>query len=126
MSVKCLARCSTFFLFLGLITLFAAGCRLIGGYDGDSSASPLTNVNGSVVIPEGVALGNQMRLSAKSLMADVVKGKTIKGAKVWIRELPEVPHQFTNDDGTYSFAGVPTGNYHIVASFTTPKSSGLS
>lgn len=109
-------------LFLVLVIMATAvlvGCRILGNDDGGSYVSALTSVRGQVVIPEDAV--KNIRAKTAGNGADTLAGHVpIPGAEVWIKELPDVPHQTTKDDGSYEFLNIPAGEYHVVASYTLP------
>ncbi|NLI77035.1 MAG: InlB B-repeat-containing protein, partial [Candidatus Riflebacteria bacterium] len=123
---------TTLFLFLmlggAIAALFVPGCRPFptgGGEDVSPVSAPLS-LSGTILakanlvspvaarhVPQGIA-----KLVRAADLGGVVG---VAQAEVWIQELPDLPHQWTDASGTYRFFDLPEGTYHVVASF---KSAG--
>ncbi|MEW6710669.1 MAG: InlB B-repeat-containing protein, partial [Candidatus Riflebacteria bacterium] len=117
------------FVLLAVIFLQLPGCRLIDGYSDDTAASapviPMFNLVGTIILPATTEDAASLRINgSEGLRPGVtVSGDLLlSGVEVWIDELPNFPHQFTNDEGRYSFQGIPFGSYHVVAAYTTTSS----
>ncbi len=104
-----------FALFTILFTL--AGCRIFDGYSEDSSVAPMI-LSGKIVI-DGSSLSMRSAIASSAIKPASLTGKvSIEGAEIWIEDLPEFPHQFTDKNGDYEFKNVPPGPHRVVCKFT--------
>jgi uncharacterized repeat protein (TIGR02543 family) len=110
-----------FLFLLAVISITLARCRLTGNYPSDSNPAGSTlSLNGAILIPADAyssirATENQPEAGIRA--ATLNGNLPIAGAEVWIEELPTQPHEFTDKDGKYSFKGLPTGNFRVIARF---------
>ena len=114
------------FLLFSIVFFQMTGCRLIDGYSDDTilPAEPAFSISlaGTVILPATTEDAASLRHNTPE---NLVPGVTVSGdlllagVEVWIDELPNFPHQFTDDQGKYLFQGVPAGNFHVVAAYKT-------
>ena len=100
---------------------FITGCRLMGGGNDSDYSVAVATISGRVVNSSVIA--SRRGSEAAALLADEVAGGTgVKDAEVWIEELVPDPRFKTATDasGTYVFADVPAGEYHIIVQYVDP------
>ena len=103
----------TIALVLYACTMFLLGCSLGRSYKSNSfhaSRGALGSVQGSVI---EVKPKLSSSIKAQSISGEVYAG----GAEVWIENLPNLPHVFTNSSGSYLLENVPPGSHVIVAKY---------
>jgi hypothetical protein len=106
------------FLLLSGITLvfMTLGCHWdrYGNFPGEVDVVGAKVLSG-VVTKTTVTTSIQARINPAQAAA--LKGQVIKGAEVWIEELPDVPHQITDDNGVFVFRNIPQGTYRVIAKY---------
>ncbi|RCK78912.1 MAG: T1SS secreted agglutinin RTX [Candidatus Ozemobacter sibiricus] len=106
------------FLLLSGITLvfMTLGCHWdrYGNFPGEVDVVGAKVLSG-VVTKTTVTTSIQARINPAQAAA--LKGQVIKGAEVWIEELPDVPHQITDDNGVFVFGNIPQGTYRVIAKY---------
>ena len=93
-----------------IVCLITVGCRLGTDY-GDNGFFPsgkLSSLKGKILIPASPA-----NLKAQNLSGLV----SAVGAEVWLEDLPDFPHVYTNASGVYTFENLPPGDHIVVAKF---------
>ncbi|MBU1107645.1 MAG: InlB B-repeat-containing protein, partial [Candidatus Riflebacteria bacterium] len=110
----------TLFLLLVGIAITVVGCRIGGGFDGDDESNQATvSLAGNILMPPDAIASLKLNtvLAGEQLLAAKLSGYVAAaGAEVWIEELPDFPHEITDQNGNYEFKRLPPGNYHVIAS----------
>jgi uncharacterized repeat protein (TIGR02543 family) len=101
------------FAFIGTLLLLTPGCRIFNGPDQSGDGGTPVSLSGQILVPANADAASSLRFAAAA------QNVPAAGADVWIEELPDLPHQTADLQGRYTFAGIPAGNYHIVAGFRT-------
>ena len=112
------------FLLFSFVFFQMTGCRLIDGYSDDITLPAEQNFSmslaGTVILPATTEDAASLRHNTSENLSPgvTVSGDLLlAGVEVWIDELPNLPHQFTDDQGKYLFRGIPAGNFHVVAAY---------
>ena len=116
------------FLFVKVFTLiFLVGCGSNSLWnfwdDNDSSSNGIVSGIGSI---KGVVAVSSNQAGFPNIRAQAATGTTpVPNAEVWLLDLPDIPHAFTNASGVYTFNNIPAGNHEVVASYTTRTANGV-
>lgn len=120
---KCLKLAGLFVIFFTIIVL--AGCNnpLWNSWGADNVSSINTNAVGNI---RGVVTVSSTLPGFPNIKATANTNVTpVNCAEVWLLDLPDVAHVFTNASGVYIFENIPAGNHEIVASYTTTTANGI-
>ena len=104
----------------GLITL---GCRS-GAYGNFGNGQEIisagsTGVLSGVVTKGSTTVASLLKAKKSVLQAGITSDTVkIKGADVWVEELPDLLHQTSDENGVFTFNDLPAGIYHAVAQYS--------
>lgn len=93
---------------VAVLALISSGCGGGGGGGG----------GGKEAIKPRTLTGNVLAsLLPPASLLSASGGSPVANAKVWLEGYNDIPPQFTDASGTYTFVGVPAAEHFVVASY---------
>ncbi len=110
MNFEKILKVSLFFLIV--FSLVLVGCRLTGNYSDNTNS--FSTVKGSIQGKISFTAKKNYRISGIRYQ-ELTGLVSAAGAEVWLEDMPDIPHVFTNASGVYSFPDVPVGDHVVIA-----------